>query len=135
MNAILVTSAVSLVLAVSGRYSDLALVSAISRLLVYVATCASTLRLRAARFSGRVNPATFVVPFGPVIPGAAIVIALAMLAGARREQLIAGIISLVVGGVLYLIAVRSMRGGAAIRTNFEQELGDREIHCKSPSNS
>ena len=122
MNAILVTSAVSLVLAVSGRYSDLALVSAISRLLVYVATCASTLRLRSAEFSGRVNPPTFVVPFGPVIPVAAIVIALTMLAGARREQLIAGIISLIVGAALYLIAVRSIRGGAAIENHFEQEI-------------
>ena len=106
VNAILVTSAVSLVLAVSGRYSDLALVSAISRLLVYVATCASTIRLRSSEFAGRVNPATFVVPFGPVIPGAAIVLALSMIAGARREQLIAGTIALIVGGFLYVIAVR-----------------------------
>jgi amino acid transporter len=106
VNAILVTSAVSLALAVSGRYSDLALVSAISRLLVYVATCAATLRLRSSAFSARVSPPTFVVPFGPVVPGAAIAIALAMLAGARREQLIAGVISLLVGGVLYLVAVR-----------------------------
>ena len=106
VNAILVTSAVSLVLAVSGRYADLALVSALSRLLVYVATCASTLRLRSPALSRRVTPASFVVPLGPLIPGAAIAISLAMIAGARREQLIAGVISLVVGGVLYLIAVR-----------------------------
>jgi basic amino acid/polyamine antiporter, APA family len=106
VNAILVTSGVSLVLAVSGRYADLALVSAISRLLVYVATCASTLRLRSPVFSGRVNPPTFVVPFGPLIPSAAIVIALAMLAGARKEQLVAGVVSLIVGWVLYMIAVR-----------------------------
>jgi APA family basic amino acid/polyamine antiporter len=106
INAILVTSAVSLVLAVSGRYSDLALVSAISRLLVYVTTCAATLRLRSAVFAGRVKPPTFVVPFGAVIPAAAIAIALAMLAGARREQLVAGLMSLVVGGLLYLVAVR-----------------------------
>jgi basic amino acid/polyamine antiporter, APA family len=113
VNAILVTSAVSLVLAVSGRYSDLALVSAISRLLVYVATCASTLRLRSPVFSGLVNPPTFVVPFGPLIPSAAIVIALAMLAGARREQLVAGVVSLIVGGLLYLIAVR--RGSLTVQ--------------------
>ena len=36
---------------------------------------------RSPRFAGRVAPATFVVPFGPVIPVAAIVIALAILAG------------------------------------------------------
>jgi basic amino acid/polyamine antiporter, APA family len=107
VNAILITSGVSLVLALSGRYAELALVSAVSRLLVYVATCASALRLRAPAFRGRVNSPTFVVPLGPVIPAIAIVMALAMLAGARREQLIAGAIALAVGAMLYLIAVRT----------------------------
>jgi APA family basic amino acid/polyamine antiporter len=106
VNAILVTSSVSLVLALSGKYAELALASAISRLLVYVATCASTLRLRSAAFAGTVNAPTFVVPFGPTIPAAAIIIALTMLAGARREQLIAGILALVAGAVLYAIAAR-----------------------------
>jgi amino acid transporter len=106
VTAILVTSAVSLVLALSGRYAELALASAISRLLVYVATCAATLRLRAEAFAGRVKPPTFVVPFGPVIPTTAIAVALAMLAGARREQLLAGSIAVAAGAVLYVIAVR-----------------------------
>ena len=53
---------------------------AVSRLLVYVATCASTLRLRDAAFRDRVNPPTFVVPFGPVIPSVAIVVALLLVA-------------------------------------------------------
>jgi basic amino acid/polyamine antiporter, APA family len=109
VNAILVTSGVSLALALSGQYAALALASAVSRLLVYVATCASMLRLRAAVFAGRINPPTFVVPLGPLIPAAAIVIAIAMLAGARREQLIAGIVALAVGAVLYVIAVRERR--------------------------
>jgi amino acid transporter len=108
--AILVTSGVSLALALSGQYATLALASAVSRLLVYVATCAATLRLRSAVFAGRTNPPTFVVPLGPVIPMAAIVIAIAMLAGARREQLIAGAIALAVGAVLYVIAVRERSG-------------------------
>jgi amino acid transporter len=109
VNAILVTSIVSLVLAVSGTYATLALASAISRLLVYVMTCAATIRLRSVTFAGRVNPPTFVVPFGPLIPASAILIALAMLAGARREQLVAGAIALVVGGVLFAIATRGTR--------------------------
>jgi len=102
VTAILVTSAVSLVLAMSGRYAQLALASAISRLLVYVATCAATLRLRG---SNAVPPPTFVVPLGPLIPASAIAIALAMLAGARRDQLIAGVAALLAGAVLYVIAV------------------------------
>jgi APA family basic amino acid/polyamine antiporter len=109
VNAILVTSGVSLVLALSGRYATLALASAVSRLIVYVVTCASTLRLRGPAYSGRVNPPTFVVPFGPMIPSAAILIAIAMLAGAQRRQLVVGTIALAAGALLFLIAVRSNR--------------------------
>jgi amino acid transporter len=109
VNAIVVTSGVSLVLAVSGQYATLALASAISRLLVYVATCAATIRLRSGAFAGRVNPPTFVVPGGPVIPAMAIAIALAMLAGARREQLLAGAVALAVGAVLFVLGVSTQR--------------------------
>ena len=109
VNAIIVTAAVALVLSVSGSFERLALVSAVSRLAVYVFTCAATLRLRQPRFASGVKPATFVVPLGPVIPLAAIVIALAILAGARREQVIAGVVAIAAGAVLFLIAVRSTR--------------------------
>lgn len=112
VNAILVTSIVALLLAVSGTFQTMAAASAISRLVVYVATCASVLRLRAARFEGVVRPATFVVPGGPVIPSLAIVIALAILAGATKVQLVAGVVALVVGGVLYLVATWKVLKGA-----------------------
>jgi len=104
--AIFVTSGVALILALSGTFATMALASAVSRLLVYLATCASTIRLRSQRFAGRVSPAAFVIPIGPLIPGTAIAIGLAILAGARREQLIAGGAALVAGAVLYVIAVR-----------------------------
>ena len=93
-------------LAVSGTFQALAAASAISRLVVYVATCASTLRLRRVR---GVNPPVFTVPFGPVIPVAAIVFALAILAGASRLQLMSGTGALAAGAVLYLIAVKGRR--------------------------
>ena len=104
--AILVTSAVSLTLAISGTFVVLAAASALSRLVVYVATCASTLRLRGADFAGRVPPPTFVVPLGPVIPLTAIAISLTILAGASGDQLRAGLLALALGTVLYFIAVR-----------------------------
>ena len=117
-NAILVTAAVSLVLAVSGSFVTMAAASAISRLLVYVMTCAALLRLRAPQFNGPVaqasrgivvNRATFVVPGGPTIPVAAMVIAAAIILGATRTQLISGTGALLAGAVLYLIAVRGGR--------------------------
>lgn len=106
VNAILVTSGVGLVLAVTGSFVTMAAASAISRLLVYVMTCASMIRLRAARFRGHIQPATFVVPGGPVIPSLAILIALTILFGANRTQLISGTWALVAGAALYFVAVR-----------------------------
>ena len=105
VTAILVTAGISLVLALSGTFQSMAQASAISRLLVYTATCASALRLRSGRFDGVVNPAQFTVPLGPVIPFAAIVISLAILAGATPVQLRNGLAALAVGAVLYLIAL------------------------------
>jgi amino acid transporter len=109
--AILVTSGVSLVLALSGTFVTMALASAVSRLIVYSATCASALRLRSPAFAGRVKPPVFVVPFGPAIPVAAIVISLAILAGASTRQLVAGGVALASGALLYLIATRARSNG------------------------
>ncbi len=109
VTAIVVTSAVSLTLALSGHYAALALASAVSRLLVYVATCASTLFLRSPRFQHVVKPATFVVPFGPVIPALAIVVALFILFNAQRAQLVAGAWALAAGAVLFGVATTGGR--------------------------
>jgi amino acid transporter len=105
--AILVTSAVSLALALSGTFQTMATTSAISRLVLYLGTCASALRLRHRRFHTIVNSPTFVVPLGPAIPVSAIVIALTILAGASAVQLRNGALALLVGAVLYAIAVRT----------------------------
>jgi amino acid transporter len=107
VNAILVTAGISLMLAVSGTFQSMAQASAISRLLVYVATCASMLRLRSSRFTNAVKPAEFRVPFGPVIPIAAMAIALTILAGATAVQLRNGLAALAAGAMLYFIAAGS----------------------------
>jgi len=119
VTAILVTSSFSLVLALSGTFVTMALASAMTRLVIYVATCASTLRLRSPRFEGHVRPATFTVPFGPVIPLAAIVIALAILIGATPTQIQSGGVrsgfyAVLAGTVLYVIAVRGGRKVATV---------------------
>ena len=107
--AILVTSGVTLMLALTGTFQSLATTSAISRLLVYLSACASTLRLRSRRFDGVVNPPVFVAPLGPVIPIAAIVIAVAVLGGASAIQLRNGMLALLVGAVLFVVAARGSR--------------------------
>ena len=122
-NAIVVTAAVAFVLAVSGSFVTMAAASAISRLLVYVMTCASMIRLRSAKFGEQVrpvevngmvvNPASFKVPGGWTIPILAIASGLAILFGATQTQLISGTWALAAGAVLYLIAVRSARSPRA----------------------
>ena len=63
-NAILFTSAVALALALTGSFAQIAVVSAVARLVTYTSVSAATLRLRSPEFRGRVKPATFTTPFG-----------------------------------------------------------------------
>jgi amino acid transporter len=106
VTAIAVTSGVSLVLAVTGSFATMAAASAISRLIVYVATCASQMRLRSKAYDGQVQPAQFVLPGGPVIPTLAILVSMMILVFANRTQLVAGGLALAAGAVLYLMATR-----------------------------
>ena len=76
VSAILLTSAAALGLALTGSFSTLALASAVSRLLVYAGTAAAVLALR------REGRAPFTIPGGPIVPVAALVICLALVAGA-----------------------------------------------------
>lgn len=112
VTAIVVTSAVSLILAVTGSFATMAAASAISRLLVYVATCASQVRLRSAAFTGKVQPAKFILPGGPLIPSLAIAISMMILVFATTRQLVAGGVALAVGAVLFLIATGGSNASA-----------------------
>lgn len=118
-NAILFTAIVALTLALTGSFVALAAVSAIARLVMYLAVCASTLVLRkhdreiaaqvGSHFSdldGAVAPAKFTVPLGPVVPVVASIVALGILAGASQAQLTAGAAALAAGAVLYFVATR-----------------------------
>ena len=100
-NAIWFTTIVALALALSGSFAVLATVSAVARLVAYTGVAASTLALRRPQFLNKVNPATFVIPLGPVIPTLAILVSLAILAGASRQQLSGGAAALAAGAVLF----------------------------------
>ncbi len=106
-NAILFTAGVALALALSGSFVFLAAVSAVARLVMYLAVCLATLELRRRAPSGDMGPALFTIPFGPVIPVIATVIAFSILFGATTQQLAAGAAALVVGGLLFAIGSRA----------------------------
>lgn len=105
-NAVLFTAVIALTLALTGSFVALAAVSAIARLVMYLAVCASTLVLRTRVPAGDVGPAQFTVPFGPVVPVVASIVALGILAGASQAQLTAGVAALAAGAVLFLVATR-----------------------------
>lgn len=121
-NAILFCAALALILALTGSFVTLAAVSAIARLVMYLAVCLSTLVLRkrdreiaaqvGAHFSDPlqvVAPAKFTVPFGPVIPIVAAIVALGILAGATNAQLTSGVAALAAGAILYVIAPKTLQ--------------------------
>ena len=112
-NAVLFTSAVALALALTGSFAKLAVVSALSRLVMYAAVSAATLRLRSPRYAGVVGPASFVAPLGPVVPAMAMLVSIAIAAGATREQLIGGGAALAVGAVLF--AMQRLEWGMGVR--------------------
>jgi APA family basic amino acid/polyamine antiporter len=104
-NAILFSASVALVLALTGSFVKLAVVSAVARLVTYTGACASTLILRGQRFEGRVKQPTFVIPMGAVVPILAVLISVGILFGATREQILGG--SLALGAGAFLFAINS----------------------------
>ena len=101
-NAVLFTSIVAVTLALSGSFAKLAVVSAVARLVTYTGVAAATLRLRSPQFATVVKRATFVAPLGPLVPALAMIVSLAIVAGATREQLLGGGAALIVGALLFL---------------------------------
>ncbi|MCL4814467.1 MAG: amino acid permease [Vicinamibacteraceae bacterium] len=100
--AIVFTSVLAWVLAISGSFAVLATTSAVARLVAYTGTAASTLALRRERPD--VGPARFRAPGGALIPILAILVSLVILAGASRAQLLGGAIALAAGAALFLVS-------------------------------
>lgn len=124
-NAILVTAAVSLALALTGTFRSMVLASAVTRLVTYSGVCAATLQLRRDRFAGRVKPATFVVSGGPVVPLLGLAVSGAILAGASRSELLTGLAALIAGAVLFLLN-RQLAGAAAEVRHTPVDLTNRQ---------
>ena len=111
-NAILFTGGVALALALSGSFVFLAAVSAVARLVMYLAVCLATLALRRRTPEGDLGAALFVIPLGPVVPLLASAVALGILFGATPQQLGAGGAALVAGALLFAIGARREETGS-----------------------
>jgi basic amino acid/polyamine antiporter, APA family len=99
-NAILTQSVIALALALSGTFVQLALLSVIARLATYLGTAAAVPVLRKRMGP---HPGAFRIPGGPIIPTAAFLLTTTFLASAGWQDLLAGAVGLVVGGVIYTL--------------------------------
>jgi len=107
VNAIVFTSAVALILALSGSFTAVAVVSVLARLLVYAGSAAAVLRLRSqSPPAPEVKRATFVAPLGPTAPIVAMGVCAALAAGATRDQLLGGGAALGVGALFFATSRR-----------------------------
>ena len=96
--AIVLQSTLALVLAISGTFVGLAMLSIVARLATYIGTAAAIPRLR-RRF--RDHPGAIRLPGGYTIPILAILLCLVFLSSATPANLAAGLAALVVGAVIY----------------------------------
>ena len=96
--AIMTLSAVSLVLALTGSFVQLAMLSIIARMTTYIGTAAAIPILR--RKYGP-QPNAFRLPGGMVIPVLALLLSAALLASAEWKNLVAGAAALAIGALIY----------------------------------
>lgn len=101
--AIAVQGLLALALALSGSFVQLAMLSIVARLATYIGTAAAVPFLR-RKFPRTAS--TVVLPGGPLIPIAAVLLSLVLLASATPWNLVAGLVALGIGALIYLVRRR-----------------------------
>src|SRR6185437_11912336 len=99
--AIIAHAAACVAFALTGTFTSLVVLSTVSMLLIYFATCLAAIQLR--RRDVRTDGPPFVLRGGPVIPLLACVVVVWMLSSASRIEFISVGVALVIATVLYAI--------------------------------
>jgi APA family basic amino acid/polyamine antiporter len=121
--SIITLAAVALALALTGSFVQLALLSIIARLTTYIGTAAAVPILR-RKFGNRPNAVR--LPGGPTIPVLALILSLAFLASAEWRNLVAGLIALVIGAIIYKFRRAPIGAGDEGRGTRDEGMGKRE---------
>lgn len=100
--ASILTAALTIPIALSGSFTQLAAISAISRFTQYIPTCLAVIILRKRNLKS-----TFTVPFGPVLPILSVGVSCWLLTQATKVQITWGLGALVIGVPLYFIMKKS----------------------------
>lgn len=98
--AIILTTIVTLIFALSGSFEKLAALSVLARFAQYIPTCIAVLVFR----KKIKTPSKFVIPGGPIIPLIAIAASLWLVSNSSLKDLIYGFGGLLVGIPFYLLA-------------------------------
>lgn len=96
--AILISCAVAVLCLLSGSFETLATLSVVIRFFQYIPTAWAVVALRKKKMDTK---PVFRVPFGPVIPILAITISVWMVWSAERQNLIWGVIGVIVASIVY----------------------------------
>ncbi|MGL4848038.1 MAG: APC family permease [Clostridium sp.] len=96
--SVIVSTIITIPIALSGSFTHLALISAISRFAQYLPTCLAVLVLRKKRPDLQ---GSFKIPFGPVIPIIAMVVSLWILFQSNLSEIIWGLGGLIIAIPLY----------------------------------
>lgn len=98
--AILITTILAILIALSGSFAKLAAISVISRFVQYIPTCLAIIVFRKKMPEAE---RSFKMPLGPVIPIFAIVVSIWLLINSDLQKIIIGLGGLVVAAIFYFI--------------------------------
>tara|TARA_B100001248_G_C27398720_1_gene467912 strand:+ start:362 stop:1636 length:1275 start_codon:yes stop_codon:yes gene_type:complete len=98
--SILITGVCTVLIALSGSFTQLVMISAVSRFAQYIPTCLAVIVLR-RKFADK--PSTFHIPGGSLIPGVALAVSFWLLMHASWQELAWGLGGLLIGIPLYFI--------------------------------
>jgi len=115
--AIIAHAAACVAFALTGTFTSLVVLSTVSMLLIYLATCLAAIQLR--RRDVRTDGPPFVLRGGPVIPLLACVVVVWMLSSASRIEFISVGVALVIATVLY--AIRQYLAGQPVVATSARE--------------
>ncbi|WAH36474.1 APC family permease [Alicyclobacillus dauci] len=106
--AIWTTGILVMIFATTGTFTTLILLNVAARLYEYLAVCVSVVILR-YKSKGAERP--FKLPFGIAIPAVAAILCIWLLAQETPQQLLAALVALVIGLILYTITARTSNRG------------------------
>jgi len=116
--AIILTVVLAIPLVLTGSFTQLAVISVVSRFAQYIPTCAAILVFRKKRPD---LIRTFTIPFGPIIPIIAISLSIWILSQSKAEQIIWGIGGLILAIPIYFIMKISNK--TKTKENLQKKTG------------